>query len=63
MDTPSFNEYHISQIPALQLLQKLGYKYLSPSEADNLRGGKTSLVLLIASTIIQEEDTNLLEHS
>lgn len=46
MDTPSFKEDHISQIPALQLLQKLGYTYLSPAEAENLRGGKTSNVLL-----------------
>ncbi|MEO8231472.1 MAG: HsdR family type I site-specific deoxyribonuclease [Ignavibacteriota bacterium] len=46
METPSFKEDHISQIPALQLLQKLGYKYLSPAEADKLRGGKTSNVLL-----------------
>jgi type I restriction enzyme R subunit len=46
MDTPSFKEDHISQIPALQLLQKLGYKYLNPAEADKLRGGKTSNVLL-----------------
>lgn len=46
MDTPSFKEDHISQIPALQLLQKLGYEYLSPEEADTLRGGKTSNVLL-----------------
>jgi type I restriction enzyme, R subunit len=46
MDTPSFKEDHISQIPALQLLQKLGYKYLSPTEVDKLRSGKTSSVLL-----------------
>ena len=46
MNTPSFKEDHISQIPALQLLQKLGYKYLSPAEAEKLRGGKTSNVLL-----------------
>lgn len=46
MNTPSFKEDHISQIPALQLLQKLGYAYLSPAETDNLRGGKTSNVLL-----------------
>jgi len=46
MDTPSFKEDHISQIPALQLLQKLGYTYLSPAEAENLRGSKTSNVLL-----------------
>lgn len=26
--TPSFIEDHISQIPALQMLMKLGYRYL-----------------------------------
>mgnify|MGYP001795634633 FL=1 len=46
MDTPSFKEDHISQIPALQLLQKLGYTYLSPKEALQLRGNKTSNVIL-----------------
>ncbi len=44
MDTPSFKEDHISQIPALQLLQNLGYTYLSPAEAEKFRGGKTSNV-------------------
>jgi type I restriction enzyme R subunit len=46
METPSFKEDHISQIPALQLLQKLGYQYLSQEEALQLRGGKTSNVIL-----------------
>ncbi|TVQ81693.1 MAG: type I restriction endonuclease subunit R, partial [Flavobacteriales bacterium] len=46
MNTPSFKEDHISQIPALQLLQTLGYTYLSPAEVDTLRGGKTTNVLL-----------------
>lgn len=46
MDTPSFKEDHISQIPALQLLQNLGYKYLTPEEALQLRGGKTTNVIL-----------------
>ena len=46
MDTPSFKEDHISQIPALQLLQKLGYTYLSPDEALELRGNKTTNVIL-----------------
>ena len=46
MNNLSFKEDHISQIPALQLLQKLGYTYLSPEEALELRGGKTSNVLL-----------------
>lgn len=42
----SFKEDHISQVPALQLLQKLGYTYLTPDEALTMRGGKTSNVLL-----------------
>ena len=42
----SFKEDHISQIPALQLLQKFGYTYLTPDEALAMRGGKTSNVLL-----------------
>ncbi|MCU0443133.1 MAG: HsdR family type I site-specific deoxyribonuclease [Bacteroidia bacterium] len=46
MDTPSFKEDHISQIPALQMLVNLGYMYLSPAEAERLRGGKTTNVLL-----------------
>ena len=46
MDTPSFKEDHISQIPALQLLQKLGYKYLSTDEALQARGNKTTNVIL-----------------
>lgn len=46
MDTPSFKEDHISQIPALQMLVNLGYIYLSPAEAERLRGGKRSNVLL-----------------
>lgn len=46
MDTPSFKEDHISQIPALQMLVNLGYTYLSPADADRQRGGKTTNVLL-----------------
>ncbi|MCZ2247185.1 MAG: HsdR family type I site-specific deoxyribonuclease [Bacteroidia bacterium] len=46
MDTLSFKEDHISQIPALQMLVNLGYTYLSPAEAERQRGGKTSNVLL-----------------
>lgn len=43
---PSFLEDHISQIPALQLLQNLGYKYLRPAETAVERKGKFSGVLL-----------------
>jgi len=46
LDTPSFKEDHISQIPALQLLQNLGYTYLTPMEALEQRGGRLSAVLL-----------------
>ena len=46
MIIPSFKEDHSSQIPALQLLQKLGYTYLSPEEAEELRGNKTGQVIL-----------------
>ncbi|RYX93097.1 type I restriction endonuclease subunit R [bacterium] len=43
---PSFQEDHISQIPALQLLQNLGYTYLTPAEANDLRNNKKSNVIL-----------------
>lgn len=42
----SFLEDHISQIPALMMLEKLGYTYLSPAEALELRGGNMANVLL-----------------
>ncbi len=41
-----FNEKHLSQIPALQTLIKLGYTYISPTQAFKHRGGKLSNVLL-----------------
>jgi type I restriction enzyme R subunit len=46
MDVPSFKENDISLIPALQILQKMGYSYLSSEEVSRLRGGKTTNVLL-----------------
>ena len=46
METPSFIEDHISQIPALQLLIKMGYRYLTPDEALEQRSGRVSNVLL-----------------
>lgn len=46
MNKISFKENEISQKPALELLQKLGYKYLSPEEVLTMRVGKTSNVLL-----------------
>ncbi|MFD2863582.1 type I restriction endonuclease subunit R [Mucilaginibacter antarcticus] len=46
METPSFIEDHISQIPALQLLIKMGYRFLTPDEALELRSGRVGNVLL-----------------
>lgn len=44
--TPSFLEDHISQIPALQLLQNMGYAYLRPQEVFLERKGRLSNFLL-----------------
>ena len=44
--TPSFQEAHISQIPALRTLQQLGYSYLSPEECAVERKGKFGRVVL-----------------
>ncbi len=41
-----FNEKYLSQIPALQQLINLGFKYLSPAQALTERGGRSSNVLL-----------------
>ncbi|MEI8341326.1 MAG: type I restriction endonuclease, partial [Verrucomicrobiota bacterium] len=46
MNTPSFQEDHVSQVPALQLLQNLGYTYLRPQEAFLERKGRLGNVLL-----------------
>lgn len=57
MERISFKENDISQRPAIELLQKLGYQYLSPEEALELRGGKTSNVLL--EDILRQQLRNL----
>jgi len=44
--TPQYTEDAISQLPALHLLQNLGWQYLSPDEALKLRGGRRRDVLL-----------------
>ncbi|OHE56599.1 MAG: restriction endonuclease subunit R [Thiobacillus sp. GWE1_62_9] len=46
MDSFRFNEKHLSQIPALQLLANLGYRYLTPEQALAMRGGRLTNVLL-----------------
>lgn len=60
--TPTFLEDHVSQIPALQLLVNMGYSYLSPSQALELRKGKTSQVLLESVLKSQLQKINRIEH-
>lgn len=43
---PLFQEDHISQVPALQFLINLGYNYIAPEDALDLRNSKTSNVIL-----------------
>ena len=59
---PSFKEEHISQIPALQLLMKLGYKYLTPQEAFEARGNRSSNVLLESIFKKQLQQINKIEY-
>lgn len=59
---PSYIEDHISQIPALQLLIKMGYQYLSPDEALELRGSRTSNVLLEPILRTQLEKINSIQY-
>ena len=59
----SFLEDHISQIPALMLLEKLGYTYLTPAEALEMRGGSTTNVLLEPILRNQLEKINTLQVS
>jgi type I restriction enzyme R subunit len=60
--TPSYIEDHISQIPALQLLIKMGYQYLSPEETMVLRNGRTSNVLLEPILKAQLEKINSIQY-
>ncbi len=46
MVLPSFQEKLISQLPAVALLQNLGYEYLSPEKANEARGDRLGSVLL-----------------
>jgi len=62
MELPSFKEGHISQIPALQLLMKLGYRYLTPEEALEARGNRSSNVLLETILKKQLKEINRIEY-
>jgi len=55
-------EDHISQIPALQLLQNVGYTYLTPEEALANRGGKTRNVILDEILAAQLRSMNIVKY-
>lgn len=50
---PPTGEDATSQIPALHMLQRLGWKFLSPLEAAELRGGRSAGVVL--TTVLEEQ--------
>ncbi|HEY6118119.1 MAG TPA: HsdR family type I site-specific deoxyribonuclease, partial [Candidatus Dormibacteraeota bacterium] len=56
------DEKYLSQIPALQLLVSLGYRYLTPAEVSAARGGKTSNVLLDEILRDQLKTMNRIQH-
>lgn len=62
MENPSFKEEHISQLPALKLLINMGWKYLSPDQALEARGGRTSNVLLESILKKQLQEINKIEY-
>ncbi len=62
MILPSFKEYHISQLPALKLLMNMGWKYLSPEQALEARGRRTSNVLLETILKKQLQSINKIEY-
>ena len=53
LTTPDTREKLASQIPTVELLMKLGFHYLPPTEALQLRGGRKSEVLL--TPILREQ--------
>ncbi|MFZ5655810.1 MAG: type I restriction endonuclease subunit R [Pseudomonadota bacterium] len=62
MDSFRFDEKYLSQIPALQLLVNLGYRYLTPSEALAARGGRAGNVLLEEILREQLRKLNSIQH-
>ena len=62
MITPSFREELISQLPALKLLMNMGWQYLSPEQAMEARGSRSSNVLLEKILKKQLERINKIEY-
>ena len=44
MNTPSYLEDHVSQLPAIQLLINMGYHYVTPDKATQWRNGKSQVL-------------------
>ncbi len=59
---PSFREDESSQIPALQLLQNMGWTYLEPEEALNFRKNNAGNVLLEDILESQLRNINQIKH-
>ncbi|OGJ92086.1 MAG: restriction endonuclease subunit R [Candidatus Raymondbacteria bacterium RifOxyA12_full_50_37] len=59
---PSMKEDHISQIPALQLLQNIGYTYLTPIEADAARNNRKGNVVLENILVEQLRKINVIKY-
>ena len=45
MDRNAYSEANISQIPALKLLQSMGYTYISPEDCAKQRGSRYHVLL------------------
>lgn len=60
--TPSYREDHISQIPALQMLIKMGYHYIAPEEALELREHRQSNVILTSVLRTQLQKINKIDY-
>lgn len=57
-----FNEDTVSQLPALHLLQNMGYIYLTPAEALNLRGNRMNEVILESILVQWLRDNNVIRY-
>lgn len=62
MDQTKLNEQTTSQLPALHLLQNLGYTYLTPEEARQMRRGRLRNVLLEGMLIDWLRDNNRVQY-
>ncbi|MEZ4684999.1 MAG: type I restriction endonuclease [Bacteroidia bacterium] len=59
---PTINEDMLSQIPALKLLVSMGWQYISPDQALEARGGRSSNVLLEEVLRVQLDKLNSIEY-